>query len=59
MTQAEKLNTLARLDKQMKKYLTQAEKFEDTRELLVKFGKEHGYWHLPIKITALKRDLGV
>ena len=58
MTQAEKLNKLARLKKTMAKYQAQAEKFEDTRELLAKFGRQHGYWHLGIKITSLEKELG-
>ena len=59
MTQAEKLNNLAGLKKTMAKYEAQAEKFEDTRELLAKFGKQHGYWHLGSKIIFLQKELGI
>ena len=58
MTHAEKLDNLARLKKTMAKYEAQAEKFKDTRELLAKFGKQHGYWHLGSKITFLEKELG-
>ena len=59
MTQTEQLNKLARLKKTMAKYQAQADKFEDTRELLAKFGPKHDYWHLGSRITFLEKELGL